>query len=359
MAGKRVLITGISDALAGLLARALEKRDEVDYLAGVDVHEPRHDLRRTEFVRADVRNPVVSRVMRAANVDTVVHMAVASAPGPVGGRARMKEQNVIGTMQLLGACQKSASLRKVVLKSSTAVYGSEHSEPALLTEDATPRLAPKDGFAKDITEVEGYARTLGRRRDDITVTILRFADLIGGPVESLFARYLALPVVPTVLGFDPRLQFCHSDDALAVLITACLDDHPGIFNVAGPGVLYLSQAIRMAGRVPLPLPKPLMSSTSPFVRRSRRLDFSPEQVSFLQFGRISDTGRLQEVFGYEPRYSTRQAFADYVARRRIPRADEVDDHREWQQDLYDFIQRHRKERASTAPNAAGATEDKR
>ncbi len=359
MAGKRVLITGISDGLAGSLAAALEQRDDVSYLAGIDVHEPRHDLRRTEFVRADIRDPVIARVMTAAEVDTVVHMALVSAPGSAGGRARMKEQNVIGTMQLLGACQKSESLRKVVLKSATAVYGSDHTDPALVTEDATPRQAPKEGFAKDITEVEGYARTLGRRRDDVIVTILRFADLIGGSVESLFARFFALPVVPSMLGFDPRLQFCHINDAAAVLVAACLEDHPGIFNVSGPGVLYLSQAVRMARRVPLPLPKPLLTSTGRLARRSRRLDFSPEQLDFLQFGRICDITRLREVFGYEPRYSTPQAFADYLARRRLPRSEEADRHGEWQQDLYDFIQRHRSERARPpgTPVAEGRTGD--
>ncbi|MFN2555262.1 MAG: NAD-dependent epimerase/dehydratase family protein [Nitriliruptorales bacterium] len=359
MAGKRVLVTGISHELAGLVATALEQRAEVDYLAGVDVREPRHDLRRTEFVGADVRDPAVARVIAAADVDTVVHMAFMSRPGAAGGRARMKEQNVIGTMQLLGACQKSPSLRKVVLQSSTAVYGSDYTDPALLTEDATPRLAPKDGFAKDMTEVEGYARTLGRRRSDVSVTILRFADLIGGPVESVFARYFSLPVVPTMLGFDPRLQFCHTDDAVAVLVASCLEDHAGIFNVAGPGVLYLSQAVRMAGRVALPIPKPFLNSTARFVRRSRRLDFAPEQLNLLQFGRIADIARLRGVFGYEPRFSSRQAFADFVARRRIPGEDEGGEHGEWQQDLYDFIRRHGMERASAARNSGGATEDKR
>lgn len=359
MAGKRVLVTGISDELAGLLASALEQRDEVDYLVGVDVHEPRHDLRRTEFVRADVRNPLVAQVIMAADIDTVVHLAVVSSPGRLGGRARMKEQNVIGTMQLLGACQKAGSLRKVVLKSSTAVYGSDHTDPALLSEDATPRQAPQDGFAKDITEVEGYARTFGRRRQDVTVTILRFADFLGGSVESLFSRYFALPVVPTMLGFDPRLQFCHTDDAVAVLVSSTLEDHPGIFNVSGPGVLYLSQALRIAGRVPLPIPKPFVTVAGGLLRRGGRLEFSPEQLSFLQFGRAGDITRLREVFGYEPRYSTLEAVADYGARRRIPGLVEYDESGEWQQELYDFIQRKGKEPAGGVRNSQGATEDKR
>ncbi len=354
MTGRRVLITGISGDLAGAVARALEQRDDVDYLAGVDVREPRHDLRRTEFVRADLRNPLVARVITATDVDTVLHLSVVPAPGLAGGRTRMKEQNVIGTMQLLAACQKAEALRKFVVKSSTAVYGSDHTNPALLTEDATPTSTSKSGFAKDVTEVEGYARTFGRRRREVTVTILRFANFIGGQLESLFARYFTLPLVPTALGYDPRLQFCHPDDAVAVLELAATEDRPGIFNVAGPGVLFLSQAIRLAGRIPAPIPLPFVSLAGSLIKRTGRLDFSPEQLKFLQFGRIADIAQLVEEFGYEPRYTTREAFADYVARRRIRHVAQPGV--EWDRELYDFIRRKGQERMATS---RAQTEDRR
>ncbi|HEX2029623.1 MAG TPA: NAD-dependent epimerase/dehydratase family protein [Nitriliruptorales bacterium] len=351
--GRRVLITGISGQLAGLLARALEQHDDVEYLVGVDVREPSHDLRRTEFVRADIRNPLVTRVMTATEVDTVVHAAVTATPSSAGGRARMKEQNVIGTMQLLAACQKAPSLRTLVVKSSTAAYGSDHTDPALFTEDATPRVPPKGGFAKDVTEIEGYARSLGRRRKDVTVTILRFSNFIGGSIDSLFTRYFSLPVCPTVLGFDPRLQFCHSDDAVAVLEAAALRDHPGIFNVAGPGILYLSQAIRKAGRIPAPVALPFVNLAGGLVRRTGRLDYSTEQLGFLQFGRVGDITKLRDVFGYQPRYSTREALEDHVARRRIRGLAPTEPRVEWDRDLYDFIQRKGQERF-TAARASGS-----
>jgi UDP-glucose 4-epimerase len=348
---RRVLITGISEELAGGLARALEQRDDIEYLVGVDVREPRHDLRRTEFVRADIRNPLVVRVITAASIDTVLHLSVHPAPGR-GGRARMKEHNVIGTMQLVAACQKAESLTKLVVKSSTAVYGSDNSDPVLFAEDANPRAPAKGGFAKDVTEVENYVRGFGRRRRDVTVTILRFANFIGGDVSSLFARYFALPAMPTVLGFDPRLQFCHPDDAIAVLERATVGDHAGVFNVSGPGILYLSQAIRLAGRVPVPVPEPFATLTGNLLRRTGRIDFSPEQLRFLQFGRIADITRLREVFGYEPQYSTRDAFDDYVARRRIRRIAETHPPAAWDRELFDFIQRKGQERFAAARAAA-------
>ena len=93
-------------------------------------------LGRTEFVRADIRNPLIAKVIASADVDTVVHMNVIATPLGAGGRTAMKEINVIGTMQLLAACQKAPSMRKLVVKSTTAVYGSSPRDPALFTEDA-------------------------------------------------------------------------------------------------------------------------------------------------------------------------------------------------------------------------------
>jgi UDP-glucose 4-epimerase len=342
--GRRVLITGIAGQLAGLLARALEERDDVREIVGVDVHEPTHELRRTEFVRADIRNPLVARVIDASEIDTLIHMSTTASPGAAGGRASMKERNVIGAMQLLAACQRAPSMRRFVLKSTTAVYGSEHADPARFREDAASLTPPKHGFAKDASEIESYVRAFGRRRKDVDVTILRFANFLGGRVDSAFHSMLTLPVVPSVMGFDPRLQFIHEDDAIQVLTTVATGDHPGVFNVAGDGVLYLSQCIRLAGRVPMPVPLPLVSAVAQVVRRTGRVDVASDQLRFLQFGRAVDTTRLKEVLGYTPRYTSRGAFEDFVRRRRIRGIVDRDEVVRWERELYDFLQRKGQER---------------
>lgn len=313
--GRRILVTGIAGRLAGRLVRELEARPDVVALYGVDVREPSHGLRRTEFVRADLRNPVVTRLVTTTSVDTVVHLGMLTAPGASGGRTATKEENVIGGMQLLAACQKAASVSCLVLGSTTAVYGSGHAEPALFSEDDRPGTPPADPLARDATEVEGYARVLRQRRPDAAVTILRFANLLGGELESRLARYLTLPVVPSVLGYDPRIQFCHADDALAVLTRTTIERVPGVFNVAGPGALYLSQCVRRARRLPLPLPPPLARGVAALVRRTPHPDLSHGQLRFLQFGRVADITRLRKDLGYEPAYPTWAAFDDFLERR--------------------------------------------
>ncbi len=334
-AGQRVLITGIAGQLAGQLAARLEADDRVASIVGFDVREPSAELRRTEFVRADLRDPLVARTIASTAADTVVHLSLTAAPSSAGGRSRMKELNVIGTMQLLAAAQKSDRLRKLVVKSTTAVYGSSYADPALFREDVTPRAAPRSGYSKDAVEVEGYARAFGRRRRDVTLTILRFANFVGPTVDTPLTRYLSLPVVPTVLGHDPRLQLCHETDAVEVLYRATVGEHPGIYNVAGPGMVYLSQALRLAGRPAVPVPAPLASGLAGLLKRSGRVDFSGDQLQFLSFGRVGDIDRMRRAFGYEPRFSTRAALADFLSSRRIAPLFDRETAGRWERELYE------------------------
>jgi UDP-glucose 4-epimerase len=319
MQPRRVLVTGVSRFLGGRLAGILAADPAIEAVIGVDTVEPRADLGRTEVVRADIRSAKIASVIDRHEVDTVVHLSVVATPLTVGGRTAMKEINVIGTMQLLAACQKSPTVRKLVLKSTTAVYGSSPKDPALFTEDMEPRRLPRSGYAKDSVEVEGYVRGFGRRRPDVSLSILRFTNFVGPTIDTPLTRYFSLPVVPTVFGFDPRIQFCHEDDAVEVLRRATVEDKTGIYNVGGSGVLLLSQAIRRAGRASFPVLEPLVSVVGQGFRRAGLVDFSPEQMRFLEHGRVADTTRLRETFGYAPRWTSRAAFDDFVRARNLNR----------------------------------------
>ena len=312
-----VLVTGASRYLGSRLAGVLAADPSVDRVIGVDTVAPRRELLpvlgRTEFVRADIRNPLIAKVIAQAEVDTVVHMNVLATPLDAGGRTAMKEINVIGTMQLLAACQKAPSMRKLVLKSTAAVYGSSPRDPALFTEDVEARTA-KSGYAKDAVEVEAYVRGFGRRRPDVQLSLLRFTNFIGPRIETPLTRYLGLPVVPTVLGFDPRLQLCHEDDGVEVLRRVALEDHPGTYNVGGPGVLLLSQAVRRLGRPSVPVPSPAVNLVARAFRSAGLVDVSPEQMRYLVHGRVVDVSRLARELGRAPR-PTAEAFADFAGAR--------------------------------------------
>nr|WP_238162890.1 NAD-dependent epimerase/dehydratase family protein [Kribbella capetownensis] len=306
-----VMVTGVSRDAGARCARRLADDPSIGTVLGVDVVPPRAELGRVRFVRADIRNPVIAKVIAAEGVDTVVHTGVVATPGSAGGRSSMKEINVIGTMQLLAACQKAPGVAKLVVKSSTTVYGAGPRDPAMFTEEMAPRAIHQTGLSKDAVEVEGYVRGFARRRPDVRVSTLRMANWIGPKTDSPITRYFAMPVVPTVFGYDARLQFLHEDDGVEAIHHATVNDLPGTFNLAGDGVLSLSQAIRKLGRPALRLPSFTASSTAAAVRRARLADFSPDQITFLTYGRAVDTTRMRAEFGFEPKYTTAAAFDDF------------------------------------------------
>ncbi|MGV1007945.1 MAG: NAD-dependent epimerase/dehydratase family protein [Dermatophilaceae bacterium] len=307
-----VLVTGVSRYLGGKFVQALSADSSITRIIGVDVVPPAHSIGRAEFVRADIRNPMIGRIINQGAVDTVVHMNVLSTPTQAGGRSSQKEINVIGTMQLLAACQKAPTMRRLVVKSSSAVYGSSPRDPALFTEDTGPKAMPRSGFGKDSIEVEGYVRGFSRRRPDVGITMLRFANVIGPGLRTGFTDYFSLPVIPVPFGFDARLQFVHEDDATrAMTVAVTNDDAAGIVNVAGDGMITVTQCAAMTGRptVPVIFGKGLLATV---LRKAGLADFSPDQLSLLSYGRGLDTTRMRDVLGFTPAMSTRQAFRDFA-----------------------------------------------
>jgi UDP-glucose 4-epimerase len=182
----------------------------------------------------------------------------------------------------------------------------------VFTEKMQARRVPSGGFAKDSLDIESYVRAFARRRPEVEVAMLRFTNFIGPRIDSLLTSFFRMPVVPTALGYDARVQLLHEDDALAVLSRATTGSFAGTVNVGGEGTLLLSQVIRRLGRVQLPIPSPALGSVGRLSRRFGFVDYSPEQMRFLNFGRVVDTTVLRTEFGYTPRYTTAEALADYA-----------------------------------------------
>lgn len=311
-----VLVTGACRFLGGYLTARLALDPLIEKIIAVDAIAPSKDLQRrmgrAEFVRADIRNPLIAKVIRNSDVDTVVHAAAASYVPRSGGRATLKELNVMGAMQLFAACQKAPSVRRVVLKSTSEVYGSHPHDPVVFTEDGSSRRPPRDGFARDSVDIEGYARGLGRRRPDVALTIVRLANMIGPAMDTTLARYLSGPVVPTVLGHDARLQLLHEQDALGALERATLAGTPGTFNVGASGIIMMSQAIRRAGRLSLPMPTFGVGVVDSVRKATMNSEVNRDQLEYFTFGRVMDTTRMRTALGFEPRWTTLAAFDDFV-----------------------------------------------
>jgi UDP-glucose 4-epimerase len=250
----------------------------------------------------------------------------------------MKENNVIGTMQLLAAAQRAERITKVVMKSSTAVYGSRPGEPSIIPEDHAARDTDLGGYGKDCAEAEQYVRDFGRRRPDVDLVILRTQNVIGPTVRTNISDYFSLPVIPTALGYDPRLQLLHEDDAVESLAQAVHFNGKGIFNIAADGVVFLSQAVRILGRMPMPLILPAAQTAAELLKRFGLVDFPTDQLRLILFGRVVDTRRAKEALGFAPRFST----LDSIKALRFHHAGVGDEpgtaHPAWERELFDYLE---------------------
>jgi len=313
---RKILITGVSHLLGLRLAKRLEQDSDVEEIIGVDLDEPAIPVKKLDFIRADIRSPLIARVLASTNVDTIVHTNITSSPRTLGGRSGMKENNVIGTLQLFAAAQRAERVKKVVMKSSAAVYGSEPGEPSLIPETygGTARLT---GYSKDCAEAETSARDFGRRRPDVKLVILRTQNVVGPTARSSMTDYLSFPVIPTSLGFDPRLQFLHEEDAVEALHLALTSDVSGIYNIAAEGVVYLSQAARLLGKPQLPLLPFTAQFAAGVLRRVGVVDFPTDQLKLLLYGRVLGIRRAREGLGFSPRHTSKQTLLDFRDHRSV------------------------------------------
>src|SRR5919109_4407096 len=180
MAGnRRVVITGVASHWGAELARRLEREPSIEYLAGIDTVPPPLELERTDFIEADIRNPVLSRILPGTEADTIVHCGILWYPEPGKSARALHDINVIGTLQLLAACERAPTLRSLVVRSSAAIYGCEGAAPSFFTEDMARSYPLKTRFQRDIGELEGYFENFARRHPDVTCCLLRYQPEIG------------------------------------------------------------------------------------------------------------------------------------------------------------------------------------
>src|SRR5919112_1191770 len=205
--GRRVLVTGIGSFWGGRVAQALEEHQDVEMIVGLDTEEPKVELARTEYVRADQSYSILSRIVRATQVDTILHTFLVVDSTRMTGRA-LHEVNVIGTMNLLAAAgAPDSSVRQLVVKSSTLVYGSSDKDPTWFREETPRTSAPTTRVERSLLEVEDYLRDFAEDNPHVVVSLLRFSNVLGTDIVTPISNALQLPATPAVFGFDPSMQF--------------------------------------------------------------------------------------------------------------------------------------------------------
>lgn len=335
--GKRVLIAGLSSYWGGRLAQSLESFEDIDAIIGVDQREPTRELERTEFVKAPYQHGLLARIIRAAEIDTVVDARL--IVNSVVARPRdAHENNVIGTMSILTACAGPGSpVRRLVFKSSAHFYGSEQDDPAFFREEMDRPHPPRTALERDIVDAEASVAEFRERNPDIEVAVMRFANVLGPDVDTAFIRLFSLPAVPMVLGFDPRVQFVHEDDVVHALEHAVLRDVVGVFNVAGDGVLALSEAISALGKRPAPILPPWGTGWVAGPLRALGFRVPDEMLNLLRFGRGLDNRHLKAT-GFRYGYTSREAVVRLGEHLRLsPVMSGVEDSYRYAREVEDFL----------------------
>jgi UDP-glucose 4-epimerase len=316
MKSKRILITGLSTYWGGRLAQTLEARDEVEAIIGVDNREPKVELERTEFVRVTNQHSLLRRIVEAAEIDTVVDSRLV-VDSTVTSPRKAHENNVIGTMNLLAACSgPDSTVRKFVFKSSAHYYGAEQDDPGFFTESMGRPHPPRTRIERDIVEAEATVADFAEKNPDVAVAILRFANVLGPTVRTAHARLLSLPVVPMILGFDPRYQFVHEDDVVSALEHVTADDIRGIYNVGADGVLAFTEVVGLLGKTYAPLLPPWGTGVAAAALSRLGVRMPPEMLQQLRFGRAIDNRKLKAT-GFRYRYTTRETVMKLAEHQRL------------------------------------------
>ena len=312
----RILVTGISSYWGGRLAQALERDDSVETIIGVSPDDPTLELERTEFVRVGTQHALLRRIIQAAEIDTVIDSRLCVDSIQASPRDA-HEINVIGTMNILAACGGPDSpVRKVVFKSSAHYYGCERDDPAFFTEAMQRPHPPRTRLESDIVEAESAVRGFSERNPDVTVTVLRFANGLGPDLHTSHRALLSLPAIPCILGFDPRYQFVHEDDIVSALEHAVEHDLPGVYNVAGDGVLVLSEVASLLGRPLAPVLPPWGTGLARAALSAAGLRIPEEMAQQLRYGRGLDNRKLKAA-GFTLRYTTREAVSRFAEDLRV------------------------------------------
>jgi UDP-glucose 4-epimerase len=359
---KVVLVTGVSGYWGGqvasrLIAEAEQHEDgtaivnEDIHVIGLDVEPPKQEIKGLDFIQADTRNPLLIDLLKSENVHTLCHLGFIDYGRPSEASF---DANVMGTMKLLGACAE-AGTSKIVIKSSTAVYGASPGNPGFLTEQHPLQGSRSHGSTREMAEIEAFCNGFRRQQPEITLTIFRFPSIVGPNADTPMTRFLKEPRSPVLLGFDPLMQVIHERDVVEALAYGVLNDHPGVFNMAADGILPLTKLMSLAGRFPIPVFHLFAYWGMGLLGSSGLNDgrFVPIELDYIRYPWVADLTRMHNELDFMPRYTAEETLREFAGQQRLRRyVPETDDLAFDEKRLHDTLERRRRARERQMANAA-------
>jgi len=294
-----VVITGICGRLGRRLARNLHRVRPVHGLDRRPFPDKPKDIEHHEI---DVRRKKARDIFRRGDVGALVHLGVMHDPR--GDSEDHHTWNVLGFQKLLDYARQY-DVPKLVLVSSANVYGPRPDNPQFLTEDAPLLAASAFSDMRDLVELDMLAQSFFWKYPRTETVILRPTHILG-TVKNAPSNYLRLKVVPTLMGFDPMMQVVHQDDLVQAILLSLQPGIRGIFNIAGPPPVSLSQGLSILGRPALPLPHTVARLGIDRLWRWRMTSFPAPELDFIRYVCMVDDSRARQVLGYAPRFDVEQ-----------------------------------------------------
>ncbi len=313
-----VAVTGAAGGIGYALTVRLAASPKVKRVIAIDAK--RGDIAGVTWRVADVRDPALAG--RLAGVDVVVHADLDLAPDSDARQRRAF--NVRGAQTVLTAAA-AGRVGRVMLLTSSMVYGARPDNPVPLPEDAPLAADTDSSVAGDLLEIEQLARRSPRANPGVAVTVARPAALVGESVDTLVTRHFEAPRLLTVKSCAPRWQFCHIDDLTSALEFAVGGgiDRPGFegqgldgqFTVGSDGWLEQDEVEEISGLKSIELPARLTFGTA---QRLHRLGVTPApaiDLRYVVYPWVTDCAALRAA-GWRPQFTNAEVLRALLDQRK-------------------------------------------
>ncbi len=309
----RVLVTGGNGFIGRRVVSMLAAEPSCTHLVSADVRPlpEQRKLPRVHYEIADVRDPVMAELIAAHRITSVVHLASIVTPGKESSRAFEYSVDVEGTQNVLEACVHNG-VRQIVVTSSGAAYGYWPDNPEWITEDAPLRGNASFAYSDHKRLVEEMLARYREEHPDLRQLILRPGTVLGSEVRNQITHLFDKPVILGIAGAPSPFVFIWDEDVGAVIVRAVREGRGGIYNLAGDGALTLRELAATLGKPYLPLPAALVRAVLRLLKPLGLSRYGPEQVGFLRYRPVLDNHRLKSEFGYQPRFTSREAWQAYL-----------------------------------------------
>jgi len=269
----------------------------------VDTKEPSRMPADVQTAAVDLRRRALDRLMQRRRFDVVIHTGVMIDLR--AGDAAHHAYNVVAVTRLLELCRKRG-VRKVIILSSSRLYGHRPSNPVFLDENAPLLAGERFSSLRDRVQMDLRACATAWREPGMEVVVLRSVPAVGPGLTNGTQRYFERKRVPVIMGFDPSIQLIHVEDlayAIEHLMAAGLR---GPYNVAGPPPVALRTVLSTLKRTTVPLPRTLLG---PLLRPAWNLGvtrFRPEELDLIQYSCIVSDQRLRDDTDFVPLHGLRE-----------------------------------------------------